>query len=169
MSSTTTRFSDIEVGTHAQACISRLNAHYCSAIDNGDLERWPTFFADDCTYRILTRADFDAGRDFGIWFCNTRGMLLDRVSSIQSVNVFEPHVYRHVISPTEIVGVDTDGTIRCETSYMVVRTGYEGSMVVFSAGRYVDAVSIEGDAALLRERTVVTDSCRYDTLVALPL
>ena len=169
MSSTTTRYAEIEVGVHATACIGRMNAHYCSAIDNGALEQWPGFFTDDCTYRILTRADFEAGRDFGIWFCNTRGMLLDRVSSIRSVNVFEPHVYRHVISPTEIVGVDEDGVIRCETSYMIVRTGYEGEMVVFSAGRYVDAVMIEGSRALLRERTVVTDSCRYDTLVALPL
>ncbi len=166
--SSTTRFPEIEVDAHVSVCISRLNAHYCSAIDNGDLDSWPTFFTDDCTYRILTRADFDAGRDFGIWFCNTRGMLLDRVSSIQSVNVFEPHVYRHVVGPTEIVGVE-DGVIRCETSYMVVRTGYEGAMVVFSAGRYIDAIEIAGRRELLRERTVVTASCRYDTLVALPL
>jgi anthranilate 1,2-dioxygenase small subunit len=95
-------------------------------------------------------------------------MLQDRVSSIKSVNVFEPHVYRHVLGPTEIVSVD-DGLINCETSYMVVRTGYEGTMIVFSAGRYVDTVVVEAGRALLRERTVVTDSCRYDTLVALPL
>jgi len=143
-------------------------ARYASAIDNGDLERWPDFFTDDCTYRILTRTDFDAGRDFGIWYCNTRGMLLDRVSSIQSVNVFEPHVYRHVLGPTEIVSIE-DGVIGCETSYMVVRTGYEGEMMIFSAGRYIDAVVVDGQRALLRERTVVTDSCRYDALVALPL
>ena len=166
--SSTTRFLEVEVSTQTRACIDRLMAHYCSSIDNGDLDCWPGFFADDCTYRILTRADFEAGRDFGIWFCNTRGMLQDRVSSIKSVNVFEPHVYRHVLGPTEIVSVD-DGLINCETSYMVVRTGYEGTMIVFSAGRYVDTVVVEAGRALLRERTVVTDSCRYDTLVALPI
>jgi anthranilate 1,2-dioxygenase small subunit len=52
---------------------------------------------------------------------------------------------------------------------MVVRTGYEGEMMIFSAGRYIDAVVVDGQRALLRERTVVTDSCRYDALVALPL
>jgi anthranilate 1,2-dioxygenase small subunit len=51
---------------------------------------------------------------------------------------------------------------------MVVRTGYECEMMIFSAGRYIDAV-VDGQRALLRERTVVTDSCRYDALVALPL
>jgi anthranilate 1,2-dioxygenase small subunit len=166
--SSTTRYPDLEVGTQTGASIARLMAHYCSSIDNGDLGRWPEFFTEDCTYRILTRTDFEAGRDFGIWFCNTRGMLLDRVSSIQSVNVFEPHVYRHVLGPTEVVSVE-EGLIGCETSYMVVRTGYEGGMVVFSVGRYIDQIVVEGGRALLRERTVVTDSCRYDTLVALPL
>lgn len=166
--SSTTRFPDLDVSTHTLACIDRMMAHCASSIDNADLDRWPEFFTDDCTYRILTRTDFDAGRDFGIWFCNTREMLLDRVSSIQSVNVFEPHVYRHVLGPTEVVGIE-GGAIGCETSYIVVRTGYEGGMVLFSAGRYVDTVVVENGRALLRERTVVTDSCRYDTLVALPL
>jgi len=58
--SSTTRFLEVEVSTQTRACIDRLMAHYCSSIDNGDLDCWPGFFADDCTYRILTRADFEA-------------------------------------------------------------------------------------------------------------
>jgi anthranilate 1,2-dioxygenase small subunit len=45
----------------------------------------------------------------------------------------------------------------------------DGEMSVFSAGRYVDEVLVEGDEALLRKRSVVTDSGRYDTLVVIPL
>jgi anthranilate 1,2-dioxygenase small subunit len=166
--SSLTRLSELEVSAKTSAHIARLMAHYCSAIDNGDLDRWPLFFTDDCLYRILTRSDFDAGRDFGVWFCNNRSMLEDRVSAIKSVNVYEPHVYRHVLGPTEIVGVE-DGMIACETSYILVRTGYEGDMQVFSCGRYIDQVAADESGAQLRSRTVVTDSCRYDALVALPL
>lgn len=168
--SSVTRTSDLNanVDQQALACIERLMARYCSSIDNGDIASWPDFFTEDCTYRILTRTDFEAGRDFGIWFCSARGMLLDRVSAIQSVNVFEPHVYRHVMGPTEIIGT-VGARIRCETSFMIVRTGYEGTMMIFSAGRYIDQVVIEEERALLHERIVVTDSPRYDTLVALPL
>ncbi len=158
--------ADIDPRTHQR--IARMMAHYGSAIDSLDLDRWPEFFTEDGVYRILTRADHDAGRDFGIWYCSSRAMLLDRVKSIQSVNVFEPHVYRHVIGASEVVDVDGD-TYACETSYLIVRTGYEGGMVLFSAGRYLDRIVIEGERALLRERVVVTDSRRYDTLVALPL
>jgi anthranilate 1,2-dioxygenase small subunit len=166
--SSVARYADIDIGAEALMAISRMMTHYCSAIDNGDLDRWPEFFDDDCTYRILTRTDFDEGRDFGIWFCNTKGMLLDRVSSIKSVNVFEPHVYRHVLGETEVVSNEA-GVLGCETSFLVIRTGYEGGMVIFSAGRYVDTLVVQAGRALLRSRTVVTDSCRYDTLVALPI
>jgi anthranilate 1,2-dioxygenase small subunit len=42
-------------------------------------------------------------------------------------------------------------------------------MAVFSTGRYVDEIMIENETALFQSRTVITDSIRYDTMVALPL
>ena len=148
--------------------IDRLMARYASAIDNGEFEEWPPLFVDDGEYRIVTRTDFEAGRDFGIWYCNNRAMLEDRVNAIRSVNVYEPHVYRHVLGPTEVLSVDGD-VVACETSYLLVRTSMEGDMQVFSAGRYVDRVTLRDALARLQSRVVVTDSARYDTLVALPL
>src|SRR4030081_1969548 len=103
--SSITRFPELEVSAATSRNISRLMSRYCSSIDNYDLDLWPTFFTVQCLYRILTRTDFEAGRDFGIWYCENRDMLIDRVNAIKSVNVFEPHVYRHVIGPTEIVAV----------------------------------------------------------------
>jgi len=95
-------------------------------------------------------------------------MLEDRVSSVREVNVFEPHVYRHVIGPTEILELSS-GVYRAQTSYIVVRTMHDGEMSVFSAGRYVDEIIVEQDVALLQKRIVVTDSARFDTLVVIPL
>jgi anthranilate 1,2-dioxygenase small subunit len=143
-------------------------ARYCSVIDNAEYEGWPALFTDDGTYRLTTRTDYDAGRDFGIWYCSNRAMMEDRVTAIRGVNVYEPHVYRHVTGPTEIVAADASGA-RCETSFIVVRTDVDGAMTVFSAGRYVDEVVFDQGRALLRSRVVVTDSARFDTLVALPV
>jgi anthranilate 1,2-dioxygenase small subunit len=170
--SNVTRSPALRLSAQVDENIARLMARYGSAIDNGELEAWPPLFTEQCLYRIVTRIDFDAGRDFGIWFCNSRDMLIDRVNSIRSVNVYEPHVYRHVLGPTEIIGASSGPgalTYECETSYMIIRTGYEGEMVVFSAGRYVDRVLVDETCAQFAERSVVTDSYRYDTLVALPL
>ena len=95
-------------------------------------------------------------------------MLEDRVSAIREVNVYEPHVYRHIIGPTEILEF-TNGAYHAQTSYIVVRTMHDGEMAVFSAGRYVDEIVVAQDQALLRRRIVVTDSARFDTLVVIPI
>ena len=46
---------------------------------------------------------------------------------------------------------------------------HDGEMTVFSAGRYVDEIVLEKEAALLQKRLVVTDSARFDTLVVIPI
>ena len=163
-----TRDNDVAVSAADKEGIDRLMVRYCSAIDNEEFEVWPTLFTEDGEYRITTRTDFDAGRTFGVWYCSNRAMLEDRVVAIRGVNVYEPHTYRHVLSPTEIVHVE-DGVARCETSYIVIRTDVDGEMTVFSSGRYVDDVAIESGKASLRSRVVVADSARFDTLVALPI
>jgi anthranilate 1,2-dioxygenase small subunit len=157
-----------EVSPEARDAIERLMMEYVHAIDNNELERWPQMFTEKCLYQIIPRADFDQARRIGIWFCDNRGMLEDRVSSMREVNVFEPHVYRHVIGPTEILE-HKDGAYAAQTSYIVVRTLHDGEMSLFSAGRYVDEIVIEGGAARFRKRVVVPDSWRFDTLVVIPI
>ena len=158
----------IEVPQDVRDAIARLQMEYVHVIDNDELERWPLLFTEKCLYQIIPRAEHEQGRRIGVWFCEGRGMLEDRVSSIREVNVYEPHVYRHVIGPTEILE-HKDGVFHAQTSYIVVRTMHDGEMSLFSAGRYVDEIVMEGAAARLRKRVVVTDSWRYDTLVAIPI
>ena len=158
----------VNVPDAARAAIALLMAQYANAIDNDELERWPHFFTADATYQIVPRSAFDQGHPVGIWYCDNRDMLEDRVSSVREVNVFEPHVYRHIIGPAEILAF-SNGVYQAQTSYIVVRTMHDGEMSVFSAGRYVDEIIIEQDVALLQKRIVVTDSARFDTLVVIPL
>ncbi len=160
--------TNVAVPAAARDAIARLMMQYVHAIDNDELERWPQFFTEQCIYQILPRSEFELGRPIGVWVCDNRDMLEDRVSAIREVNVYEPHVYRHVIGPTEILDF-ADGAYRTQTSYLVVRTMHDGAMQVFSAGRYVDEVVCDAGHALLRKRTVVTDSGRFDTLLVIPL
>ena len=158
----------LEVPAAVRDAIARLQMEYVHAIDSDELERWPGFFIEQCLYQIIPRADHEQGRRIGIWFCDNRGMLEDRVSSIREVNVYEPHVYRHVIGPTEILG-HRDGAWSAQTSYLVVRTMHDGEMTLFSAGRYLDEIVMDGGAARFVKRVVVPDSWRFDTLVAIPI
>jgi anthranilate 1,2-dioxygenase small subunit len=158
----------LDVPQPVRDAIARLQTRYVHAIDNDDIERWPGFFAERCVYRIVPRRDYDAGLPMGLWYCDSRGMLEDRVSSLRGVNVYEPHCYRHLLGPTEILG-RRDGLWQAETGFAVIRTMHDGDMTVFSAGRYVDAIEVDAGGARFASRTVVTDSWRYDTLIVIPI
>lgn len=168
MSSAVVATEELKVPAAVSAAVARLMMQYVHAIDNDRLERWPQCFTENCVYQIIPRTAFEQGHPIGVWYCDNRGMLEDRVSSIREVNVYEPHVYRHVIGPTEILEF-TNGAYNAQTSYIVVRTMHDGEMTVFSAGRYVDEIVFTQNQALLRRRIVVTDSARFDTLVVIPI
>ena len=159
---------NLEIPVSTRDTIARLMMEYVHAIDNDELERWPQFFTEKCLYQIISRPEHELGRLIGVWYCDTRAMLEDRVGSIREVNIYEPHVYRHIIGPTEVLDF-REGAYSAQTSYIVVRTMHDGEMLLFSAGRYVDEIVIEGGAARFRKRVVVSDSSRYDTLVAIPI
>ena len=119
-------------------------------------------------YRIVSRRDYELKRPASILVCDSKGMLLDRVSAIRRVNVFEPHRYRHILGPTKIMKEDAAG---CETytSYIVVRTTQNDPMFLFSAGSYRDEVVFDAGAPKFSSRTVVLDSESIDTLLVLPI
>ena len=103
-----------------------------------------------------------------MWYCDSRGMLQDRVSSLREVNVYEPHTYRHVIGPTEILEF-RDGLWHTQTSYLLARIMQDGDTQLFSTGRYLDAIAVADGGARFSTRIVVTDSWRYDMLIVIPI
>ena len=154
-----------------QTCrrIEALIADCAAVIDGGQLELWPDYFTEKCLYRIISRSEFEKGRPIGFVFCDNRNMLIDRVRAMRSANVFQPHVYRHVLGPPRIVR-RRDAVFDVETSYIVIRTAMPGgAMDVFSAGRYLDEIVFEADVPKLRSRSVIADSDSIDMLLVLPI
>lgn len=154
--------------TDAYRLISQTQAAYARAIDNDDLEAWPGFFADPCTYLITSADNHREGLEGGIVFCNSHGMLKDRISALREANIYERHSYRHVLGQPFIVA-EANGTVDSETAFVVARTMRTGETSVFATGRYVDRYRISAGRALLENRLVICDSNRVDTLLALPL
>jgi 3-phenylpropionate/cinnamic acid dioxygenase small subunit len=148
--------------------IAQLNAEYARAIDDDRLEDWPEFFTEHCVYTITSVENHRRGWPVGLMYADTRAMLRDRVAALRQANIYERQAYRHVVGLPAILG-DADGAIRTETSFLVVRIMRDGRMDLFATGRYLDLVVEEGGALRLRERLVVCDSSRVDTLLAIPL
>ena len=148
--------------------VARLNADYARAIDDDRLEDWPNFFTDPCLYTITSADNHRQGMPVGVIYADSKGMLKDRVAALREANVFERQSYRHLVGLPAILG-ERDGAVRAETPFLVVRIMRDGTMALFATGRYLDALVEEAGVLRFRERVVVCDSSRIDTLLAIPL
>ena len=151
-----------------QPQIAQLCADYARAIDDDRLEDWPGFFAEPCLYTITSSDNHRQGLPAGLMYADSKGMLRDRVAALREANIYERQTYRHIVGLPAILGNPGDG-VRAETPFLVVRIMRDGRMDLFATGRYLDAVVEEAGALRFRERVVVCDSSRIDTLLAIPL
>jgi anthranilate 1,2-dioxygenase small subunit len=148
--------------------IGDLCAAYADCIDDDRLEEWPDFFADDCRYLVTDRDSHQAGLRHGVIYCASRGMLIDRVTTLRRVLMFEAHRYRHVLGPVRIHRV-VDGVAEARANFLAVRIMHDGETSLFATGRYLDRVDVSGTPFRFIERTVVLDSPKIDTLLVIPL
>jgi 3-phenylpropionate/cinnamic acid dioxygenase small subunit len=148
--------------------VARLNAEYARAIDDDRLEDWPGFFSEPCLYVVTSADNHRQGLPAGLMYADSTGMLRDRVAALREANIYERQAYRHLIGLPAILG-EGDGGVRVETPFLVVRIMRDGRMDLFATGRYLDMLVEEAGALRFRERVVVCDSSRIDTLLAIPL
>lgn len=149
--------------------IANFQAAYARCLDDEKLEAWPDFFLADAVYRVTTADNHRRGLQAGLIWANSQAMLRDRISALREANIYERHAYRHILG-LPLVERQADGATRAETPFMVARIMRDGTTDLFATGRYLDVFARDAAGALkLRERVVVCDSSRIDTLLAIPL
>ena len=144
------------------------NARYADVIDSDALEQWPGLFTEACEYRVTNVENEAEGLPAGIVWADSRAMLHDRVAALREANIYERQAYRHLVGLPAIQS-GANGAVHAETPFLVVRVMRDGSMDLFATGRYVDTMVEDGGDLRFRERLVVCDSSRVDTLLAIPL
>jgi anthranilate 1,2-dioxygenase small subunit len=147
----------------------RLTAEYIGCIDDDALEHWPAFFTEDGLYRIVSRDNYIRDMPASFLYCRGQGMMHDRIAALRRANIYEPHVYRHLVAGTRLIREEPAGGWRLRTNFQVIRTMHTGEMVVFAVGFYDDLLVEREGALLFHEKTVVCDSSRIDTLLVIPL
>lgn len=146
-----------------------LHERYLRLIDDDRLEEWPGLFTPGGLYTITTRENHARGLPLALMSCKGQGMMKDRVTGLRRINVYEPHRYHHQQSGLQCE-LQADGTVRCVSGFLVVRTMHSGAISIFATGVYHDLI-VEGEAGELRfaERSAITDSRQTDTLLVIPL
>ena len=144
------------------------NAQYARTIDADRLELWPSFFTEDCTYRITNAENEAEGLPAGVIYADSRAMLEDRIAALRQANIYERHRYRHILGMPMVETADAT-TATAITPFLVARIMHTGETDVFATGEYRDRFRTVDGKLLLSERVAVCDSTVTDTLLALPL
>ena len=151
---------------HYQA--NKLLSDYVECIDDDRLEEWPDLFVDDCVYQVISRENADRGLPTSAIYCDSRGMLVDRIVALRHANIYARHYYRHVLSNVNVKGVD-GGEVVVHSNYVVMQTLVEGDTHVFNAGKYLDRMVATPEGLRFKRKVVVFDTYRIPNLLVTPL
>jgi anthranilate 1,2-dioxygenase small subunit len=148
---------------------AELIASYGHAMDDGQIDLWPQFFTPDGVYQITTKENQEAGLPIGIMLCVGRGMMIDRVKAFHTANIFEPHIYNHIVGYPTMSYDKASGRVTARSNFQIVRIMETGRMDLFATGKYLDVIQKEGGSLKFKERVVVLDSRNVDILLVVPL
>lgn len=141
---------------------------YAACLDEVRLEAWPSFFTEDCTYKVISKENFDQGLPHGTMYCDTRSMLVDRVTALRQTQVFEPRTLRRLVGRPRIVAVDELG-VRARATFAVFESLSDREPSLYMAGVYHDVVVRDGWSLRFRERLCVFDNYRIQTSLVMPV
>lgn len=150
------------------AQVDAFNSAYGHAIDDDALETWPDFFADECLYQVIARENVDSGLPGAVIYCDSRGMLVDRIVALRKANIYPEHYSRHVIGGAMITAAG-EREVEAQASYVVFQTRADGETKLYNAGKYVDRFVRRDGGLLLASRTCVYDTHRIATLLVTPI
>lgn len=151
-----------------QTQVAYFLASYAQCIDTDRLEDWPDYFTDDCLYIVQSRENYDRQLPISAMYCDSKGMLVDRIVSLRHANIYAEHFYRHVLSIPVIQSVTGD-EITVHTNYVVFQTLLDGASRTYSVGRYLDKMTrIDGELKF-KEKLVVFDTNQIATLMVTPI
>ena len=142
---------------------------YADCLDSARYDEWPEFFYQpECRYEIRSRENVELGLPAAIMYCDSHGMILDRVTMLRDALTYRKMYLRHFISNISISECHGDNC-QLRANYQVMQTDNDGITTLFSVGQYIDhIISIDGDLKF-KEKIVITDTFGIDNMLAVPL
>jgi 3-phenylpropionate/cinnamic acid dioxygenase small subunit len=148
--------------------VCRLYADYGSYADEAKYDEWLGLFADECSYTVMPKENYERGLPAGLIYCDSRAILEDRIESLRTVSKANIHSDRHIIGMPRITKVDHDSVL-VEAPFSVFQTEQEGETRLFATGLYRDCLKTNGKGLKFSEKLVVLDTFAVPSLLATPL
>lgn len=143
------------------ADVALLYAAYAETLDDGDLARWPTFFAADRPlYRITTRENIERGMELCFVLCEGQAMLRDRATALLKTVMHRQRLQRRIMSGVRLLTSDgLDGTgIEARATFAVFEAIGDEPSKLLVCGRSTDVIVHDGGALRFKERLCAIDS-----------
>ena len=157
-------FSNHDVNNKIESFLT----NYAYTLDDGLVKEWDTFFCDDGLYFVTTVQNEEDGLPIGIIHCKGRGMMSDRIIALETANIYESPRYCHIVTKPSIRPIKSN-LFSVRSNFSVFRTMENGYTDLFATGKYLDQVLLVGDVPKFKERRVILDSRRVDTLMVFPI
>lgn len=146
-----------------------LYSEYAAVLDSGDISAWPDFFTENGVYKLQSRENYDRGLPLATLAFESRAMLQDRVYGAQETLFHDPYHQRHVVGLPRLLAREGEGTLRCEASYVVIRTKRDAMPEILSVGRYLDRVVATPEGLRFAERLVIFDNDLIANSIVAPI
>lgn len=137
--------------------VEELYGFYYDSLDELRLDDWPSHFASECLYRVVSRENFERGLRLSTMLAESRGMLVDRVTGLTKTQVYAPRYYRRFAGPLRI-GVAVGGRLPVQHNLLMVQTLTDKQSEIVLSARCRDQLVVEQGQLLIKERIVVFDS-----------
>jgi anthranilate 1,2-dioxygenase small subunit len=150
------------------AAVSTVLAKAANAVDSGDLESWLDCFAEDSTYHILSRENFEKKLPLTLFQCDNKNMMRDRVVSLREANVVNIHRDQHILGLPQLTDAE-GGEWISKAGYAVYQSDVMGKSWLFAVGTYLDRLRFDGSSAVIRERRVLVDTFAIQNMLSTPI
>jgi anthranilate 1,2-dioxygenase small subunit len=128
-------------------------------LDRDQIEALPSYFVDECLYRIISRENYDQGLPAATLYCDGIRMVRDRILALRETQVYEPRSWRHFISGVRVSHTAGD-VIHAGANVMVTEAMSDAEPSLLLVGRYEDRLVRRDGQLFFVERSVIYDNYR---------
>ena len=144
-------------------------ARYAGALDDGLIDHWPGFFAEQCMYQIIPRDNYDNGYPVAIIRCESRAMVEDRVTALKETMMYEPRYLRHQTSDIRILEAD-EQSLAVTAHFSVTEVLPDELPRISMIGRYLDKLRRNEEGELeIEEKLCIFDSVLIPNSIVYPV
>ncbi len=154
------------------ADVELLYTMYAEALDDGELARWPSFFADDRPlYRLTTRENVERGMGLCFVLCEGQPMLRDRAIALQKAVMHRHRIQRRIVTGVRLLtfdGLEGKG-VEARATFALFEAIGDAESKLLVCGRSSDVIVRQGGELKFKDRLCVIDARVVPESIVFPI